>query len=207
MACVNQMPFFPKDSWSWRWFWKELLWVFECQFMCCRGLQVASAYILLLTLAVMSCNQLALVVAVNREPMSYTPPSTHVFRYNLDIFRCIVTHLYTHTCAMFRSMDHQIISDIWCRESRSAVRATWPMVGSRERLVARQFCWRHRTGLQSYWMRRSPWLCWSGSTHVQPADVNAFCLYGGIPDHFTIFHQNLAVRYEWLFVTSYLDVV
>jgi hypothetical protein len=109
MACVNQMPFFPKDSWSWRWFWKELLWVFECQFMCCRGLQVASAYILLLTLAVMSCNQLALVVAVNREPMSYTPPSTHVFRYNLDIFRCIVTHLYTHTCAyvqVYGSSNH-----------------------------------------------------------------------------------------------------
>lgn len=77
--------------------------------MCCRGLQVASAYILLLTLAVMSCNQLALVVAVNREPMSYTPPSTHVFRYNLDIFRCIVTHLYTHTCAyvqVYGSSNH-----------------------------------------------------------------------------------------------------
>ena len=100
--------------------------------------------------------------------------------------------------------------EIWCRESRTAaVRATWPMVGSRERLVARQFCWRHRTGLQSYWMRRSPvcQLCWSGSTHVQPADdVNAFCLCG-IPDHFTIFHLNLALRHEWLFLTSYLDVV
>lgn len=207
----------------------ESLSVSLCAAGICRGLQVASAYILLLTLAVMSCNQLALVVAVNREPMSYRPPSTHVFRYNLDIFRCIVTHLYTHTCIyvqVYGSSNHLrhfcLISwvysslsslanqlEIWCRESRTAaVRATWPMVGSRERLVARQFCWRHRTGLQSYWMRRSPvWLCWSGSTHVQPADVNAFCLYGGIPDHFTIFHRNLAVRCEWLFVTSYLDVV